>query len=159
MDGYAVCGVLQPGQYPVQEQRLHAGVNATQLGIGYVAYITTGAMVPEGANAVVKIEDTTAVDAATDVGHIGQGCSHRHPAHLQRGLVFGQRCPQERQQTSTQHQAEKCVFSAILDPRFQCCPELNANNKTTKRCVDVRPTTLRAGQWRKKNAYQYAGNI
>ena len=66
MDGYAVCGVLQPGQYPVQEQRLHAGVNATQLGIGYVAYITTGAMVPEGANAVVKIEDTTAVDAATD---------------------------------------------------------------------------------------------
>jgi gephyrin len=69
MDGYAVCGDLQPGEYTVQDIRLHAGVNAAQYplpGSDYVAYITTGSMVPEGANAVVKIEDTTAVDIAND---------------------------------------------------------------------------------------------
>ena len=63
MDGYAVCGNLEPGIYPVQ-QRIHAGDPSEileNLNPGSVVYITTGAMVPEGANAVVKIEDTSSV--------------------------------------------------------------------------------------------------
>lgn len=57
MDGYAVQGNLEPGIYPIQ-QRIHAG-DATKkcetLQPGSIVYITTGAMVPEGADAVVKI--------------------------------------------------------------------------------------------------------
>ena len=69
MDGYAVCGDLAPGVYTVQDLRLLAGVNAAEqplAGPESVAYITTGAMVPEGANAVVKIEDTSAVVGTSD---------------------------------------------------------------------------------------------
>ena len=70
MDGYAVCGNLEPGIYPVQ-QRIHAGdllEKSEALRPGSIVYITTGAMVPEGANAVVKIEDTSSVkgETATD---------------------------------------------------------------------------------------------
>jgi gephyrin len=59
MDGYAVRAPLTPGIYEIQET-IHAGAVPTQqLKKGlYVSYITTGAMLPTGANAVVKIEDT-----------------------------------------------------------------------------------------------------
>jgi gephyrin len=63
MDGYAVFGDLEPGIYPVQ-QHIHAGDTTEKVGTlarDHIVYITTGAMVPEGANAVVKIEDTSAV--------------------------------------------------------------------------------------------------
>lgn len=63
MDGYAVMGDLEPGIYDVQ-QRIHAGDASEKseiLKVGSIVYITTGAMVPEGANAVVKIEDTSSV--------------------------------------------------------------------------------------------------
>ena len=58
MDGYAVVGPLDPGVYPIQES-IHAGATP-QLSLcqGKVAYITTGAALPAGATAVVKIEDT-----------------------------------------------------------------------------------------------------
>ena len=67
MDGYAVLGDLEPGAYPVQ-RRIHAGddtIKGDMLLPGNVIYITTGAMVPEGADAVVKIEDTTAIGEET----------------------------------------------------------------------------------------------
>ena len=60
MDGYAVLANREAGIYPVQ-QRIHAGdasEKSEALKPGNVVYITTGAMVPEDANAVVKIEDT-----------------------------------------------------------------------------------------------------
>lgn len=68
MDGYAVQANLGPGIYPVQ-QRIHAGdaiKKCDVLQLRSVVYITTGAMVPEGADAVVKIEDTTAVKTDSD---------------------------------------------------------------------------------------------
>lgn len=64
MDGYAVLGDLEPGVYPVQ-RRIHAGDATIKDGMllpGNVVYITTGAMVPEGADAVVKIEDTSVIE-------------------------------------------------------------------------------------------------
>ena len=64
MDGYAVLGDLEPGVYPVQ-RRIHAGDVTIKDGMllpGNVVYITTGAMVPEGADAVVKIEDTSVIE-------------------------------------------------------------------------------------------------
>ena len=69
MDGYAVFGPLEPGVYPVLE-RIFAGdaTEDTDLKAGYVAYITTGAVVPEGANAVVKVEDTNGVANAGTAG-------------------------------------------------------------------------------------------
>lgn len=61
MDGYAVLGDLEPGLYTVLD-RIHAGDSSVKVVMPQEAvYITTGAKVPEGANAVVKIEDTSAV--------------------------------------------------------------------------------------------------
>jgi gephyrin len=51
-------------------ERIAAGVIPTQaLTSGTVSYITTGSPVPDGADAVVKIEDTEAVDASIDNTH------------------------------------------------------------------------------------------
>jgi molybdopterin biosynthesis enzyme len=58
MDGYAVHAPLQPGIYKIQENILAGNVPGLPLQEGFVSYITTGAMLPEGSNAVVKIEDT-----------------------------------------------------------------------------------------------------
>jgi gephyrin len=64
MDGYAVIGPIEAGVYEVID-RVHAGdlprdlVNPLQ-----VSYITTGAMLPAGSNAVVKIEDTELVESS-----------------------------------------------------------------------------------------------
>ena len=61
MDGYAVVGDLEPGIYPIKQYILAGDDPQVVLQRGEVSYITTGAMVPEGANAVVKIEDTSSV--------------------------------------------------------------------------------------------------
>ncbi len=62
MDGYAVKAPLLKGVYTVQS-RTHAGdAPSSSLTEGCVSYITTGAMMPDNANAVVKIEDTEGVD-------------------------------------------------------------------------------------------------
>jgi len=59
MDGYAVNAPLTAGSFPIQK-RVHAGSSSEEaLQAGNVCYITTGAKVPEGANAVIKVEDTT----------------------------------------------------------------------------------------------------
>lgn len=69
MDGYAVLANREAGIYPVQ-QRIHAGdasEKSEALKPGNVVYITTGAMVPEGADAVVKIEDTTNGEISSNI--------------------------------------------------------------------------------------------
>jgi gephyrin len=58
MDGYAVVD-LSPGVYPIALSITAGHGTSNQLEKGQVSYITTGAPVPDGALAVVKIEDTT----------------------------------------------------------------------------------------------------
>jgi len=82
MDGYAVMGPFSPGVYDIQE-RIHAGSKFDEeLQPGKVVYITTGAKVPMGANAVIKVEDTeyvsesqvrilTGIDTGGNVRQIG----------------------------------------------------------------------------------------
>ena len=62
MDGYAVCGPLKEGIYPLQGRIFAGNEGMDRLLPGNVAYITTGAMVPPGANAVVKVEDTEIIN-------------------------------------------------------------------------------------------------
>lgn len=63
MDGYAVCGVCEPGVYNITD-KVFAGKASNQvLQRGEVAYITTGAVVPAGATGVVKVEETEKIDA------------------------------------------------------------------------------------------------
>ena len=58
LDGYAVRAADGPGEYPVVG-RIVAGVDPDfTLQPGQVAYITTGAKLPPGADAVVKFEDS-----------------------------------------------------------------------------------------------------
>jgi len=61
MDGYAVVGDLEPGLYPIVDSTFAGGTPSHVLSRGQVSYITTGAMLPTGANAVVKVEDTEKV--------------------------------------------------------------------------------------------------
>lgn len=71
MDGYAVRGPLEPGIYPVMK-RIHAGDDggSEELKPGMVCYITTGARVPPGANAVVKVEDTESVEGGNSCNEV-----------------------------------------------------------------------------------------
>ena len=63
MDGYAIHAADGPGIYPVVTQ-ITAGTGPvdTVLKSGQVAYITTGSALPEGADAVIMIERTEAVE-------------------------------------------------------------------------------------------------
>lgn len=71
MDGYAVVGPVSPGSYKILE-RIHAGATPEhELRVGEVSYITTGAALPAGANAVVKIEDTQRVDNSSGEAVVG----------------------------------------------------------------------------------------
>ncbi|EWM26002.1 molybdopterin biosynthesis protein cnx1 [Nannochloropsis gaditana] len=71
MDGYAVCSCDGPGVFPVMG-RLTAGVDPDAHGLilapGYTCYITTGTKLPQGADAVVKIEDTAPPEGGTREG-------------------------------------------------------------------------------------------
>lgn len=66
MDGYAVVASDGPGVYPVVQQvtagsgraNSEEGNEPKALASGQVSYITTGAPVPKGADAVVRVEDT-----------------------------------------------------------------------------------------------------
>ncbi len=80
-DGYAVVAADGPGTYPVVGH-IPAGHPATYVQTrGQVSYITTGAPLPEGADAVVMVEDTVpqddevhirrAVTPGTDVRPVG----------------------------------------------------------------------------------------
>ncbi len=58
MDGYAVVAADGPGEYPVAGQVMAGHPAGYVQEPGQVSYITTGAPMPEGADAVVRIEDT-----------------------------------------------------------------------------------------------------
>ncbi|GJN01448.1 hypothetical protein PR202_ga18715 [Eleusine coracana subsp. coracana] len=66
-DGYAVVASDGPGEYPVITES-RAGNDALGVVVrpGTVAYITTGGPIPDGADAVVQVEDTEQVPAAAD---------------------------------------------------------------------------------------------
>ncbi|CAK9030470.1 Molybdopterin biosynthesis protein CNX1 (Molybdenum cofactor biosynthesis enzyme CNX1) [Includes: Molybdopterin molybdenumtransferase (MPT Mo-transferase) (Domain E) [Durusdinium trenchii] len=68
MDGFAVRSSDPPNTYLVDADSLAGGQSAGPLRPGYVRYITTGSFVPEGADAVVKVEDT--VQSARSDGQV-----------------------------------------------------------------------------------------
>jgi len=73
MDGYAVIAEDGPGVFPVVG-RITAGMDPDFiLQRGQVAYITTGAKLPQGANAVVKVEDTKGVNKEDSEVQIEKG--------------------------------------------------------------------------------------
>jgi len=72
MDGYAVrvADCAAPGAEVVVAQRIPAGTVGTPLVAGTVARIFTGAQIPEGADAVVMQEDTTALPEDGGLGRV-----------------------------------------------------------------------------------------
>lgn len=62
-DGYAVVTTDGPGDYPVIGEATAGRVATFTVHPGTVAYITTGAPVPPGADAVVMVEETTLLPA------------------------------------------------------------------------------------------------
>lgn len=66
-DGYAVVAGDGPGEYPVIAES-RAGDDAVGVTVtpGTVAYVTTGGPIPDGADAVVQVEDTEKVNNGSD---------------------------------------------------------------------------------------------
>ncbi|KAJ7960384.1 Molybdopterin biosynthesis protein CNX1 [Quillaja saponaria] len=66
-DGYAVVAADGPGEYPVitESRAGNDGVGVTMTP-GTVAYVTTGGPIPDGADAVVQVENTEAISNALD---------------------------------------------------------------------------------------------
>ncbi|ETL98386.1 hypothetical protein L917_04519 [Phytophthora nicotianae] len=64
MDGYAVVAADGVGTFPVVERIAAGDMPSSALKHGQVSYITTGSPVPDGADAVVKIEDTSSVEGS-----------------------------------------------------------------------------------------------
>jgi gephyrin len=65
-DGYAVLASDGLGTFPIVGD-IRAGGPEVKISPGQVAYITTGAPVPEGADAVIQIEDTERVPSEETV--------------------------------------------------------------------------------------------
>ncbi|KAG7033449.1 Molybdopterin biosynthesis protein CNX1 [Cucurbita argyrosperma subsp. argyrosperma] len=63
-DGYAVVASDGPGDYPVitESRAGNDGVGVT-VTPGTVAYVTTGGPIPDGADAVVQVEDTEKIES------------------------------------------------------------------------------------------------
>ncbi|CDK29225.1 unnamed protein product [Kuraishia capsulata CBS 1993] len=67
VDGYAVVSSDGPGKYPVVSISHASGSNKPKvLASGQIARVTTGAPVPEGADAVVMVEETRLVSKTDD---------------------------------------------------------------------------------------------
>lgn len=65
-DGYAVIAADGPGEYPIIiESRAGNDVLGVTVTPGTVAYVTTGGPIPDGADAVVQVEDTELVETAS----------------------------------------------------------------------------------------------
>ncbi|CAI6005903.1 unnamed protein product [Closterium sp. NIES-65] len=66
LDGYAVVAADGPGEFPIIAEA-RAGDDAANVVVtpGTVAYITTGGPVPQGADAVIQVEDTLPVDSSS----------------------------------------------------------------------------------------------
>ncbi|CAD7699420.1 unnamed protein product [Ostreobium quekettii] len=65
-DGYAVVASDGPGEYPLVGEALAGTSGSLKVEPGTVAYITTGAPLPPGADAVVMIEQTEALAPGDD---------------------------------------------------------------------------------------------
>ncbi|EXB53803.1 Molybdopterin biosynthesis protein CNX1 [Morus notabilis] len=65
-DGYAVVAEDGPGEYPVVAEA-RAGNDALGVTVtpGTVAYVTTGGPIPDGADAVVQVEDTEKIEGSS----------------------------------------------------------------------------------------------
>eukprot|EP00798_Chlamydomonas_sp_ICE-L_P023126 gene23126-30327_t len=63
-DGYAVIAADGVGEYPVIGESRAGSMDPMTVIPGTVAYITTGAPVPPGADAVIQVEDTERVEMA-----------------------------------------------------------------------------------------------
>ncbi|KAK9062625.1 hypothetical protein SSX86_019813 [Deinandra increscens subsp. villosa] len=65
-DGYAVIAADGPGEYPIITES-RAGNDGLDVTVtpGTVAYVTTGGPIPDGADAVVQVEDTKLVETAS----------------------------------------------------------------------------------------------
>ncbi|KAG0334742.1 hypothetical protein BG004_000283, partial [Podila humilis] len=68
LDGYAVIDTDGPGEYPVTAVSIASASDSApqKLLAGQIARITTGGAVPEGATAVVMVEDTVLVKSSED---------------------------------------------------------------------------------------------
>ncbi|XP_052180788.1 molybdopterin biosynthesis protein CNX1 isoform X2 [Diospyros lotus] len=68
-DGYAVIASDGPGEYPIitESRAGNDGVGVT-VTPGTVAYVTTGGPIPDGADAVVQVEDTELVNSSSGEG-------------------------------------------------------------------------------------------
>ncbi|KAF9106729.1 hypothetical protein BGX27_009044 [Mortierella sp. AM989] len=68
LDGYAVIDTDGPGQYPVTSVSIAAASEGSspKLLPGQIARITTGGALPEGATAVVMVEDTQLIKSSED---------------------------------------------------------------------------------------------
>ncbi|KAI8375624.1 hypothetical protein EDC96DRAFT_456487 [Choanephora cucurbitarum] len=64
VDGYAVFADDGPGAYSVESVSLAESSTAKSLSKGTIARITTGGMVPDGADAVVMVEDTRLISSS-----------------------------------------------------------------------------------------------
>ncbi len=69
-DGYAVVAADGPGEYPIIGASTAGRVPEIRVLPGTVAYITTGAPLPQGADAVVMVEQTKAVLTTGRHNHI-----------------------------------------------------------------------------------------
>ncbi|XP_040949312.1 molybdopterin biosynthesis protein CNX1 isoform X6 [Gossypium hirsutum] len=70
-DGYAVIASDGPGEYPVivESRAGNDGLGVT-VTPGTVAYVTTGGPIPDGADAVVQVEDTEQVKAPSETKYV-----------------------------------------------------------------------------------------
>lgn len=67
LDGYAVVASDGPGAYPVGGASIASpSASSKPLESGHIVRITTGAPVPEGADAVVRVEDTRLIKSSPD---------------------------------------------------------------------------------------------
>ncbi|KAK8641300.1 hypothetical protein V6N13_010714 [Hibiscus sabdariffa] len=70
-DGYAVVASDGPGEYPViiESRAGNDGVGVT-VTPGTVAYVTTGGPIPDGADAVIQVENTEQVEAPSETKRV-----------------------------------------------------------------------------------------
>ncbi|KAJ2835968.1 hypothetical protein FBU31_001489 [Coemansia sp. 'formosensis'] len=98
MDGYAVIAADGPGTYAVRGAATAGRATPTPLTPGEVVRVATGAPIPEGADAVVMVEDTQLLESSngeevaveiTDSGRVAPGQHIRPVGHdLRKGSVI-----------------------------------------------------------------------
>ncbi|KAI9277911.1 hypothetical protein BC943DRAFT_332395 [Umbelopsis sp. AD052] len=66
VDGYAVKAQDGPGSYPVVTSSVAGSSDAFTLQSGQISRITTGGMIPDGADAIVMVEDTELQETSDD---------------------------------------------------------------------------------------------